>query len=181
MKTKKKVIILIILALVIAIIGILIINKPKEEKEFQVPAFFIVKSYSNYAWSTQFNGTAIFDDGTIYNWDYEEKTDGNYFDYIGDNDIETQSGMKNFILEKGSKKIIKVSSNDLEKLKEYIKNLNDKDIDYEEKCLGADMGETSISVYKEDKEYILSSSGDCEGTSKSKNATNILEIIDKYL
>lgn len=177
---KKKVIILTIVALVIAIIGLLIINKPKDEKNYQAPTFLIVKTYSNYAWNTQFNGIAIFDDGTIYSWDYEEKTDGNYNDYIGDNDIETKSGMKDFILDKGTKRIKKVSDNDLNRLKEYINNLNDEDVNYEEKCLGADMGTTSISVYKNDKKYTLSTSGDCEGKSKTETAKKILDIIKKY-
>ena len=180
MKNKKKVTIIIIVALVIAIIGILIITKPKEEKEYQAPAFLIVKSYSNYAWSTVFNGIAIFEDGTIYSWDYEEITDGNYNDYIGNNDISTQSGIKDFILNKGTKKTEKVSDDDLNELKKYINNLNDEDVNYEENCLGADRGETSISVYKEDKKYTLSTSGDCEGQSKTENAKKILDIIKKY-
>lgn len=158
MKNKKKVTIIIIVALVIAIIGILIITKPKEEKEYQAPAFLIVKSYSNYAWSTVFNGIAIFEDGTIYSWDYEEITDGNYNDYIGNNDISTQSGIKDFILNKGTKKTEKVSDDDLNELKKYINNLNDE----------------------EDKKYTLSINGDCEGQSKTKNAKKILDIINKY-
>ena len=174
---KKRTIIIIIIVLIVIIIGYIIFNNDKNKNK----SLLVVDSFSNHAWEPTFYGTAIFDDGSIYIWNFDHIIHRNYHKYIGDNNINTKYGLEDFILKRGYRRLRKVSNKDLDKLKKYINDLNDEDINFDVNCHGADIGNTIISVYKNNEELILSRSGDCDGNSKTYNVSKILSFIDKYL
>ena len=179
---KKKVIIPIIVTLIVIIIGIFIGYKINgKNRQYQNKSILVSVSHSNYAWGITFSGSAIFDDGTIYSWDFNDSDDNDYTKYIGDNNIDTKKGLEKFILNKGNIKVKKVSNNDLEKIENYINNLTEEDTNFDITCHGADIGDTTISVYKNDEQLVLSRSGDCDGNSNSYSALKLLALIDKYL
>ena len=153
MKNKEKLTIIIIVTLIIAIIGLLILSMHNDKKNNKTKDLLAIKMYLLDGWGQDYYGTAIFDDGTIYMWNYIEKIDGSFDEYI--EDTSTKSGMKKFILDNGIKKIRKVSKKDLNELKKYINNLTAEDVDYPQTFCD-DCGEESILVYKDNKEYILS-------------------------
>lgn len=178
-KINRKIILstifLIILLIVIIIMGFFIYKLYKDkqiskrntnELNIEGKQLLIEKSYHNSAWGFRYNGMAIFNDGTIYSWDY---TDNRHF----------TGELKNLILEKGNLENKKVSAEDLEKIKEYINNIEDTlEIEYQ----GMDMGEEKVSVWNSSgKEIKLSVKGDGVGENKTKNAQELLKIIDKYL
>ncbi len=134
----------------------------------------IEKSYSNYAWGSQYNGKAIFSDGTIYSWDSKNESD-NWRNY----NLTSIDELTDFLFDYGILEDTKVSKEDLEKIEEYINDLEDE-IDI--KHPGADMGTTVISAIKSDgKKIDLKLKGDAEGENKTKNAQELLEIINNYL
>jgi len=149
-------------------------NVSKDESNNDSRRILIKKSYSNYAWGSQFNGKAIFSDGTIYSWDSKNESDDwrNY-------DLSSIDELTDFLSEYGNLENTKVSEEDLEKIKDYINDLED-DIDIRHP--GADMGTTVISAINSDNEKIdLKLKGDSEGENKTKNAQELLEIINNYL
>ena len=176
-KINRNLILIVIVIIIVAIIGTTICKNILIKADKSLLA---VNSYSNFAWSPSFSGTAIFDDGTIYSWKFHGTSNMDYKKYIGMNNIDTKKGLEKFIIKKGSKKIKYVSQNDLKLLKELINNLSVDNTNYQKECHGADMGTSSISVYKENEEYKLAEYGDCDGESKSNNVQELLTLIKKY-
>lgn len=180
---RKNIIkILIAISIVIAISCILLLlnnnNKDSEktnsiQKTLTTPKLLAVNSYSNYAWSVSFSGTAIFSDGSIYTW--QENNNSKIKKY----DIHTTEGLEEFILEEGKLKSKKVSNNDLKNLKKYVNLVKDEiEITYP----GADMGtSTTYIINKKGEKITLKRSGDSEGKNKTDTSKKILNIIDKYL
>lgn len=172
MKIKKIAIILLIVS-IITILFIYFFLKKDEYVTNKDINFLIVSSYSNYAWEAHFKGTAIADNGNIYTWDEYGKVNKKGYK------IATAEGLQKYILKESKLKNKKVSNNDLNKLKEYITNLEDK-ITF--KYPGADQGTSTISVIIDGNEEItLKSTGDVIGKNKTKEAQKIIKIIDKYL
>lgn len=151
-----------------------------DKKNDQIKSILVSDSYFNYAWGISFNGNAIFDDGTIYSWNFHGDNENEYRKFIGHNNIETKTGLENFILNKADIKVQKVSNEDLQQLKNRINNLLDEDTNFVENCHGADMGTNTISVYKNGKELKISEHGDCDGNIISNNTSHILSLINKY-
>jgi hypothetical protein len=180
---KKKVLISIVVIIIIVIIGLFIcfINNSKTYREDN-PNNEILASIikSNYAWGVTFSGSAIFNDGTIYSWNFDGSNMNEFKEYVGNNNIDTQDGLKNFVLNKASKQSKKVSNEDLEKIEKNINNLTDKDTKFDVNCHGADRGDTSIYVYKNNEQLRLSRRGDCDGQTNSSSGSKILSIINKY-
>ena len=146
----------------------------KDELSKDNKKILIEKSYSNYAWSAQYNGMAIFNDGTIYSWNLT----GNMKDLENYN-VNSADGLKNYILENGKLENKKISAKDLEKIEEYINNIEDS---IEIKYPGADQGTTTISAWNSNgKEIILSVKVDSVGENKTNNAQELLKIINRYL
>ena len=136
-----------------------------------------VSSYSNYGFYDDFKGTAIFNNGSIYTWDMKDfrTSDTKY-------DLNSQDGLKKFILNYGSRRLKNVSKKDLNQINTLTNNLTNEEVAYNQKCMGADMGMYAIKVYNKNKEsYILKESGNCEGNSKSNNAKKLIVLIEKYL
>jgi len=172
MKIKKLAIILLIVS-IITILCIYFFLKKDEYVTNKDINFLIVSSYSNYAEEPHFNGTAIADNGNIYTWN--EIGHDNTKKYK----IGTVEGLQKYILKEAKIKNKKASSDDLNKLKDYITNLEDK---ITLKYSGADQGTSTISVIIDgNKEITLKSTGDVIGKNKTKEAQKILKIIDKYL
>ena len=182
---KKNIIkILIAISIVIAISCVLLLlnnnnnnsnnKKTKSIKEaLTSPKLLAVNSYSNYAWSVNFSGTAIFSDGSIYTW--QENSNSKIKKY----DINTTEGLEKFILEEGKLNKQTVSDNDLKNLKKYI-NLVEDDIKIT--YPGADMGtSTTYIINEKGKEITLKCSGDSEGKNKTEASKKLLNIIEKYL
>ncbi len=135
----------------------------KENKEV-----LIVKSYSRQDWE-MYNGWAIFNDGIIYS-------------YSGNYNISSADELKNNIFEINSKKLSsykKVPAKDLEKIEEYINNIEDS-IEIEDS--ETNQGTTTISAWNlNGKEIKLSVKGDSFGENKTNNAQELLKIVNKYL
>lgn len=174
MKNKKVIFMLIFIFIIILIGGIMIINKNKlyrtelgnSEKEILVE-----KAYRNHAWGFQYRGKAIFNDGSIYEWEinephyrYEEDSIDEHVKWILDNGICINK---------------KVTERNLEKIEENINILED---DIKVEGYGADMGSNYIVVWNTNKKKIkLKESGDNIGENKSVEAQKLIKIIDKYL
>lgn len=132
------------------------------------------KSYSNFAWGVQYTTSIIFDDGTIFTWNFS----GSLNDYpFFTND--SKEYRKNYILENGTKESKKVPITDLEFMENFIESLEDS---IKIKYPGTDQGTSCTSVWNSNgTEIKLRLSGDAEGKNKEKNAKKILEIIDNYI
>ena len=176
---KKRNLLIILLLIIVIIIGFFIYKfydnrHYRDELSKDAKKILVEESYSNYAWTAQFSGTAIFNDGTIYSWnsDNNKKENGNY-------NINSADGLKSYILENGKKRLKRVTSEDIEKIENYINNLEDSiDIGYP----GADQGTNRISVWNSDNQEIkLSLKGDSVGENKSEIAQELLKLIDRYL
>lgn len=178
MNKKFKILTLIGIIVIGIIIGITIYYNATSKAN---KSLLIVSSYSNFAWAPSFSGTAIFDDGTIYSWEFNGSTYEDYKKYIGFSNIETKKGLEKFIIKKGTMKLKTVSQEDLKHIKDYINNLNIENISYKTDCHGADMGTSYTSIYKNDVEYKLREHGDCDGESKNNNVQDLLNLISKYM
>lgn len=177
---KKKVIIPIIVGMLIIIAGI-IIGLQKMNNNDNNKSLLVVRTYSNYAFPSQFNGTAIFDDGSVYGWNFKGSTDKEYKEYIGNNDINTKKGLEKFILKRGKKRPNNVPSKELEEIKRIVNNLTEEDTDYEVGCSAVDAGNFSTAAFKNKTRYEIKVSGACDGTSKTTNSSKLLAIANKYL
>lgn len=178
MKKNKKVFIISI-SIILAIITILIffkINK-KDGSDNMVIASL---EYSNFAWAPTYYGTAILNDGSIYTWEFSKNTNKEYLDYVKGYELDNENGFTKFVLDKGSKSLKKVSRKDLDKIIDLKNNLTNKDTTYEVKCPGADMGSKNIYIFKNKSKLSLKESGDCNGNSTSKNALELIDLIEKY-
>lgn len=179
---KKKIISYILMALLIIALGVGLgfaihdmsgkeeyLDYPEEEK-----MVLVEKSYSNYAWGVSYNGSVIFNDGTIYTWDFSGDLTS-----LTEYDFDTADGLKKFVLAQGKKSKKQVTKEEIEDIKSYIHDVEDT---IERMCSGADMGTESIEVWKSNNENIsLYESGDCNGESSDINAIRIREIVNKYL
>ena len=149
---KRKVITYILA--IIVIIGVLLCIKMGNRSKDS--SLLVVSTYSNFAWVSQYKGSAIFSDGTIYTWDFHGE---DYKENTKDYDLQSKDGLEKFILEKGTKKINSVSKSELKEMKKSINEFQDKD--YNLDCHGADMGSSIVSIYQDDKEITIRQSGDC--------------------
>ena len=145
----------------------------KEEKQI-----LLEYSYSNYAWGYQFHGKVLFNDGTIYSWNIN----GNYGDAKNNRenyDVNTAEGLKEFVLDNGTKEEKKVSKKELEKIENEISQLDDK---IETEHAAYDAGDSIISAWKTNGEKIrLKISGDFEGQNTTDHAKTLIKIAEKYL
>lgn len=129
--------------------------------------------YENHAWGKNYSAIAIFDDGTMYTWNYEKNNEN-----VNLNDIHTREGLEKILLDNGKYEGNVISKENVEKLKEYIEKLEDS---IEVKHLGADQGTTTISVWKaNDKKIDLIVEGDGIGENKTDNSQEILKIVGFY-
>jgi len=174
MKNKKLIIILVVAFLIIVTISIysLFLKKNEKTSSDENAKLLVAKTYSNYAWGFQFNGKAIFDNGSIYTWN--ESDNSSTKDY----EIETIEGLKEYILNEADLKNKKVSKKDLKQIKEYISKIEDS---IKPENAGADMGTETIFIIDEnDNKIILKRTGDSVGENKKEEAQEILKIIEKY-
>ena len=171
--TRTKAIIIVICVFVLCIVALIFENKIFDTKDSELnDSFLIEKSYINFAWDFTYEGKVIDASGNIYSW--------NTFDKNDIKDVSTKDTFTVFLKNKATLLDQKVSSSDLKKIKEYIKSINEEDYaDLE--CRGADQGSKSIVLYKERLIIKLSESGDCNGTISSKEAEELIKIVDKYL
>ena len=148
-------------------------NQYPKELNYSNKKILASKIYSNYAWAITFNGTVIFNDGTIYQWEYfnNQLTEDTY-------NLNEEDALKKFILNKAKKKKIKVTKKDLAKIENSIQDLENI---INLNCPGADQGDEDISIWQNKKEIALKVSGDCIGENKTKKSQEILEILNKYL
>lgn len=174
MKNKKLIIILVVALLIITTISIYILFTKKNENTSsnENAKLLVVQKYSNYAWGFSFSGTAIFDNGSIYTWKESDNS------ITKEYEIETIEGIKEYILNEADLKTKKVSKKDLKQIKEQISKIDD-DIKIEHP--GADMGTETIFVIDEkDNKIILRETGDSVGENQTKEAQELLNIIEKY-
>ena len=174
MKNKKFFLIIGVIIIVTIIVIVFCINIGKsyrDELDDKYKQIIAEKSYINFAWGFQYSGMAIFNDGTIYKWNFE----GSHIDYKVNNLEEHRK----WILEHGSKVGKKVSENDLQESEKIAANL-ENNIDL--KNTAYDAGSNSISVWNADgKKITLKESGDYSGENKSNEAQRLISIISKYL
>ena len=178
LKTRKKnfvpyaIIILIILCALM--VGVAVNQKSGSNNDSGEFELLAVKLYSNYAWGFQFNGTAIFTDGSIYTWSHSGNKN------IGDYKINTAEGLKKYIMDKGKKKLKSVSKKDLDKIKKYVNEIKKEDINLSKNCHGADMGSSTFEVHKNGELVLLYEKGDCDRESDNKKVNELVDIITKY-
>lgn len=170
---KKKFIIIIAILVIVAISIVIVFNiKGGAKKDYKEPLedsekiLLAEKSYRNYAWGFVYTGSAIFNDGTIYEWDINDKTN-----------FELDE-IKEWILTNGKKSNKKVTSQDLNKIEKNLETLKD---DIETENVAFDAGSSFTSVYKDGKEITLLESGDYEGKNETKESKELIKVIDKYL
>ena len=188
MCTSKKTIILIVTVIgFIGILGCILFSKNEITNNEQLlneitnneqllneinndAQLLVVKSYTNYAWGFQSTGSAIFDDGSILTW--------NNNSVVSKNNLMTNEGVKQFILNNGKLKSAKVADKDLEKIKENISKLEDK---IEIEMPGADQGTTNIYIVNDNNDKIdLKYTGDWIGENQTEESKEILKIVKKY-
>ncbi len=177
MKNKKTIIVLILVVLLI-ISAIFLLKKSwtksndaesyPEELDNNSKELVAVKAYMNYAWGFQYKGKAIFNDGTIYKWDYSGQ--GSI--------IKNVEEHKNWILKNGTQMNKKVSEKDLKELEQNINNLEGT---YEAVNESMDAGSNFIKIWKDGVETKIKESGDYTGENSSKTAQQLIKIINKYL
>lgn len=173
MKNKNIAKYIVICAFVAFISVILALSFNRKRNKNDEINFMILNTYSNYAWGIQFNGTVIYDDGTIYTWN---ETNQNKIDKYN---IGTTKGLKEFIKKEAKQTKGIVNKSDLNNLKKYISTLED---DIKISYPGADQGTNTISVITEnDIEIVLKKSGDASGENKTYESQAILELIEKYI
>ena len=127
------------------------------------------KSYRNYAWGFAYRGSAIFSDGSIYEWDVGDNTNSTNFEV---------ENTENWILNNATLSDKKVSQSDINKMLKNIENLED-DITYEN--VAFDMGSSMINVWKDGKQITLQQEGDSEGKNTTTESKKLIKIINKYL
>ena len=169
---NKKIIsyflVLVILFALIFIIPSLFHKEQPKELNDEEKQILVISSYSNFAWVVTMNKKVIFDDGTIYTWEYSEEE-------YGIDDIYKYTD-KEFMLKNGKKLDKKVNTKDLEQIKKYIKNVEETD-DY--KCMGADQGIYNIYVVKNNEEILINSRGDC--IKEIEKYKPLVDLIKKYI
>ncbi len=174
MKNKSVIFIFTIFVLIVVSIIIVFINMNKtyrNELSIDKKVILAEKSYINFAWGFNYSGMAIFNDGTIYEWNFV----GNRKDY----DVNNLKEYENWILQNGSKVDKKVTKKDLNRIKKNIKNLENN---IESENTAYDAGSSSILVWNDNKEkIILKESGDNTGENKSNVSQELIKIIDNYL
>lgn len=170
MKNKSN--ILIIFTLIVMISIVVIVSLIPKRSDYIDTKFVILNTYSNYAWTTNFQGSAIYDDGTIYTWNETNKNKLNEYQ------IGTPQGIKKYIEDEAKKSNKKVSDRDLIELKKYINSLKDNiKLQYP----GADQGTNTISVITNNNiEIVLKKTGDSVGENKTQESQNIIKIVEKY-
>ena len=106
--------------LVVILVTLVVIYRfiPKQTKNVNAK-FIILHTYVNYAWGTQFNGKAIYEDGSIYTWnDIDDILLKKY-------EIGTPNGIKDFIKNEATLSKTKIDKKDLLKIKESVSILKD--------------------------------------------------------
>lgn len=173
---KKKIIMIIAILVIIAIAVIAVFTlKGNFKKSYREPldndekVLLAEKSYRNYAWGFVYRGSAIFNDGTIYEWDISDTTNSTNFE---DSDI------KDWILANGKKSDKKVTSQDLARIEKNIDNLENA---ISTENVAMDAGAIFTCVYKDGEQVTLIESGNFTGENETKESQALLKIIDKYL
>lgn len=172
---NKKIIFLSIIILIIAVVLVIILNNMnksyRKELSNSEKAILAEKAYMNFAWGFQYSGMAMFNDGSIYKWNFE----GSNLDYKAD----TSEEHSKWILEHGSLISKKVTEDDLEEIEKNIDNVENN---IEKKNTAYDAGSNYISIWNTDgKRITLKESGDYTGENKSTTSQKLISIIDKYL
>ena len=169
---KKYIFLLIIIVLLISFIiyDVISINLSKPLK-VDKKLVLVTNSHINYAWAFTYSGTAIFNDGTIYDWNYNKESF-----YPDKMSFEEQS---NWILKEGKIRKTVVKEKDIKRLTKLIEEVNDSiKLEYS----GADMGKNSLDVwnYSTNKKITIKQTGDSSGTNKTSKAKSIRRITSKY-
>jgi hypothetical protein len=130
-------------------------------------------SYANYAWGYQYKGVVICADGSIYTFDKNS-------DDIAVN-VNSAQEMNEYILNNAELSDIRVSDDDLQKILEYISQV-DPDKHSEEKNTANDAGSYNIQIYDyaADSKVSLKETGDWESKNTSPNADKLVKLITKY-
>ena len=155
----KKILLLIILLLVVTGCG----NK----------SLLVVSTDYHLKSAATFGGTAIFDDGSVYNW-YYSSTKREYNSYVGGYSMYTKDGLEKFVLEKASLSNKKVSKSDLEKIKDNIKKLKKPN-----NCQNGDVY-SDITIFQNNEVVKFATSGNCDVTGNYRAVKELAMIIDKY-
>lgn len=165
--------ILVIFTFIIFLSIIAIYSFSPQKSTNQDTKFMIIDTYSNYAWGTQFKGTAIYDDGSIYTWNETDNTK------LSNYKLGTPEGLKDFIKKEAKQTKGIINEKDLNNLKKYISTLEDNiKISYP----GADQGTNTTSVINENnEEIVLKKAGDSVGENETHESQEILKIVEKYI
>ena len=176
MNNKKLINLILIILIPLVLIGLLVSNKNNVITSSD-RKIIVESSYSNYAWGYTYQGMAICEDGTIYKWNM----DSDYFNvkYSSENNYNLRDD-SNRILKYSVKEERMVSNSDMIELKKNISKLKD-DIDMHN--VGNDIGSDAIIVwdYSKGKKITIKETGDFEGENNTREAQNIIRIINKYL
>ena len=166
---KNKVLILI-LVLLLFIVGCG--NKNSDSNEDS--SLLVVLVNYNFKIGATYDGVAIFNDGTLYTR-YLSTTKSDYNGAMGSYSINTKSGLEKLYLEKGIKKEDKISGSDLVKIKEYIDNISNKDIDLN--CDGDGKIYSTMYIFKRNEDIKFNIS-DCEVNSSNNNVKELITLIN---
>ena len=170
---KLKIIICILLVLTIAIVIIIFKMIEAYNANTENKRILIEYSYRNLAWSYTYYGTVICEDGSIYKFEFTDSSQ----EYGPYDNIEERSKniLEHVTINKG-----KMNKNDLKKLKEELKNIEN---DTTGETSGMfDIGQTTTEYYNYDtKEIItLESNGDYNEINNSQNIQDVLLILEEY-
>ena len=177
-KNKPLIVFGVILCILVIVIIIMCFNNDRTDRlgnmDIELPVYnsvnpttnyitsnhnkLIEYSYSNYAWSYDYYGEVVMENGDIFTFNCNDKKEYN---------------PKNCLI----RKIDTISKDDLEKIKSYKENIIEK---YDTKNIANDYGEVTISMVKNDIEIVLIGKGDNIITNSSKDIKKMLKLLKKY-
>ena len=176
MDNKKIINLVLIILIPLVLIGLLVFkeNMTISSSDRKI---LVESSYTNYAWGYIYDGMAICEDGTIYKWDM----DSDYFNvkYSSEDNYNLRND-SNRILKYSVKEERMVSNSDMIELKKNISKL-ENNIDMHN--VGNDIGSDAIIVwdYSNGEKITIKETGDFEGENNTREAQNIIRIVNKYL
>ena len=179
MKNKKTLLILIIILVVIAVLSALLfysknndLSTYENELNDTEKRLLVESAYQNFAWGWSYSGAAIFNDGCIYTWN-NHNTEGGF---LG----ETNEALSNWILTNGTKQDLKVTTDDLSKIENYMKDLENNLTTPADAIPMNDAGSNYVKVWDEDTTFILTQTGDNPLENSTSQAQSIYSIVTPY-
>ena len=170
-KTKEIKSITLFIVIAVILLGLVCIFKVYNSKPLKTDnlEILVTDSYVNYAWGYTYNGTAIFNDGSIYDWSYNDEP-------LPDQSLEERAEWIKMV---GVERDSRVKTRDINKLLKLIPNLKNR---MKVKYVGADQGSFSIEVwnYKKKSQIPILQSGDSKGRNNTKESKKIIKIVSKY-